>query len=88
MKTQTKKAACTFLRKSKQAPNFETCKTGFPSSGEEYITKDIKESFYRLGLERGPWSSWLTLFEAKRRFPHAEEIAGSNPAGPTSSSFL
>ena len=31
----------------------------------------------------GPWSSWLTPFEAKRRFPHAEEIAGSNPAGPT-----
>ena len=47
------------------------------------VTKDIKESCNRLGFEKGPWSSWLTPFEAKRRFPHAEEIAGSNPAGPT-----
>ena len=30
----------------------------------------------------GPWSSRLTL-EADGRFPHAEEVAGSNPAGPT-----
>ncbi len=36
----------------------------------------------------GPWSSWLTQFEAKRRFPHAEEIAGSNPAGPTTNHFV
>ncbi len=35
----------------------------------------------------GPWSSWLTPFEAKRRFPHAEEIAGSNPDGPTTNSI-
>ena len=47
------------------------------------VTKDIKESCNRLGFEKGPWSSWLTPVEAKRRFSHAEEIAGSNPAGPT-----
>ena len=52
------------------------------------VTKDIKESCNRLGFEKGPWSSWLTPFEAKRRFPHAEEIAGSNPAGPTISNHL
>jgi len=52
------------------------------------VTKDIKESCNRLGFEKGPWSSWLTQFEAKRRFPHAEEIAGSNPAGPTTNHLL
>jgi hypothetical protein len=52
------------------------------------VTKDIKESCNRLGFEKGPWSSWLTPFEAKRRFPHAEEIASSNPAGPTINNHL
>jgi len=55
---------------------------------KKHVTKDIKESGNRLGLEKDPWSSWLTPFEAKRRFPHAEEIAGSNPAGPTTSNHL
>ncbi len=50
---------------------------------EKALQKDIKEPFNRLGLRMGPWSSWLTPVEAKRRFPHAEEIAGSTPAGPT-----
>ena len=63
--------------------SFETAKTAPFNERGEHVAKDIKESCNRLELKTGPWSSWLTPCEAKRRFPHAEEIAGSNPAGPT-----